>query len=125
MKVLLVNDSAAVRQVQRQIMTQLGITQVMEANRCSDANDTLLNFNADLIVIDADTQRKSGMTFIRDYRATGGKASIILLTGDTNRRRLVEAIKSGVNSYLIKPFTVDALLQRVQDTVTRFAAVQA
>ena len=62
------------------------------------------------------------MTFVKKYRAQGGTSPIIMVTTEAEKSRVVEAIKAGVNNYVVKPFTPDIMAQRIKETLERCAA---
>jgi len=47
---------------------------------------------------------------------------IIMVTTEAEKPRIIEAIKAGVNNYVIKPFTPDALIQKIDETLKKATA---
>ncbi|MBB6429801.1 response regulator [Algisphaera agarilytica] len=122
MKVLLVDDSKTMRNIQRGILTQLGYSQIEEAVDGQDALDKVTSFCPELILLDWNMPNMDGITFIKEYRSSGATTPVIMVTTEAEKSRVVEAIKAGVNNYVVKPFTPDILSQRIQETLSRAAA---
>ena len=122
MKVLLVDDSKTMRNIQRGILTQLGYQEIEEAVDGLDALSRVGAFDPDLLLVDWNMPNMDGLTFVKQYRESGKKAPIIMVTTEAEKMRVVEAIKAGVNNYVVKPFTPDVLAERIKETLTRVAA---
>ncbi|MEM9884130.1 MAG: response regulator [Planctomycetota bacterium] len=122
MKVLLVDDSKTMRNIQRGILTQLGYEQIEEAVDGQDALVKVKAFGPELILLDWNMPNMDGITFIREYRGSGAKIPVIMVTTEAEKSRVVEAIKAGVNNYVVKPFTPNVLGERIQETLSRLAA---
>lgn len=122
MKILLIDDSRTMRNIQKSVLTQLGYTQVEEA---CDGQDALSKVNAyapDLILCDWNMPNMDGLTFVKAFRTQNKTVPVIMVTTESEKSRVIEAIKAGVNNYVIKPFTPDLLSQRINETLTKKAA---
>ena len=122
MKVLLVDDSKTMRNIQKGILTQLGYTELEEAADGLDALSKVGAFQPQLLLVDWNMPNMDGLTFVKKYRGQGGAAPIIMVTTEAEKSRVVEAIKAGVNNYVVKPFTPDVLSERIKETLQRCAA---
>ncbi len=122
MKVLLVDDSKTMRNIQRGILTQLGYEHIEEAVDGVDALEKVASFGPELILLDWNMPNMDGITFIKQYRGSGAKVPVIMVTTEAEKSRVVEAIKAGVNNYVVKPFTPNVLGERIQETLGRMAA---
>jgi len=122
MKVLLIDDSKTMRNIQKSVLSQLGHTDVEEACDGQDALSKVGAFQPDLLLVDWNMPNMDGLTFVKKFRALDKTTPIIMVTTESERSRVVEAIKAGVNNYLVKPFTPDVLSQRIDETLQKSAA---
>jgi len=122
MKVLLIDDSKTMRNIQKSVLSQLGHTDVEEACDGQDALSKVGAFQPDLLLVDWNMPNMDGLTFVKKFRALDKTSPIIMVTTESERSRVVEAIKAGVNNYLVKPFTPDVLSQRIDETLQKSAA---
>lgn len=122
MKVLLVDDSKTMRNIQKGILSQLGYTDLEEAADGLDAMSKVGAFEPELMLVDWNMPNMDGLTFVKKVRASGNTCPIIMVTTEAERTRVVEAIKAGVNNYVVKPFTPDVLQDRIKETLSRTAA---
>lgn len=122
MKILLVDDSKTMRNIQKGILAQLGHSDVQEACDGLDALSKVGAMDPDLMLVDWNMPNMDGLTFVKKYRATGKKTPIIMVTTEAEKARVIEAIKAGVNNYVVKPFTPDGLAERIRETLSRIPA---
>lgn len=122
MKILLIDDSKTMRNIQKSVLTQLGYTQVEEACDGNDALTKATSFNPTLILCDWNMPNMDGLTFVKTFRQTNKTTPVIMVTTESEKARVIEAIKAGVNNYVVKPFTPDLLSQRIQETLAKRAA---
>jgi two-component system chemotaxis response regulator CheY len=119
MKILLVDDSKTMRNIQKGILAQSGYGEVMEACDGLDALSKLGAYEPDLLLVDWNMPKMDGLTFVKECRAKGVSVPIIMVTTEAEKARVVEAIKAGVNNYVVKPFTPEGLSERIEETLER------
>ena len=122
MKILLVDDSKTMRSIQKSVLTQLGYTEIEEACDGQDALSKVGAFQPDLMLVDWNMPNMDGITFVKHVRQNDKTTPIIMVTTESEKSRVIEAIKAGVNNYVVKPFTPDSLSQRITETLTKKAA---
>jgi two-component system chemotaxis response regulator CheY len=121
MRIFIIDDSKTMRNIEKSTLTTLGHTDFEEAGDGQDALSRVDAFNPDLILLDWNMPIMDGITFAKQYRAKGRKVPIIMVTTEAEKTRVVEAIKAGVNNYVVKPFTPESLGQKVTETLARCA----
>ncbi len=122
MKILLVDDSRTIRNIQKNVLKQLGHTDVAEAE---DGVQALANFKEgapDLMLVDWNMPNMDGITLIREVRKTNKSLPIIMCTTEAEKSRVLEAIKAGVNNYVVKPFTAEMLSGKIEQTMAKAEA---
>lgn len=125
MRILLVDDSKTMRNIQKAVLSQLGHTDVLEAQDGQDALSKAPAFNPELMLVDWNMPNMDGLTFVKAWRTTNKTTPIIMVTTEAEKSRVIEAIKAGVNNYVVKPFTPDLLSQRISETLAKSKATAA
>ncbi|HEX8877344.1 MAG TPA: response regulator [Phycisphaerales bacterium] len=125
MKILLIDDSKTMRNIQKSVLAQLGHTTVEEACDGQDALSKVGAYKPDLILVDWNMPNMDGLTFVKTYRQTNKSTPMIMVTTEAEKARVIEAIKAGVNNYVVKPFTPDLLSQRINETLAKCQGAQA
>jgi two-component system, chemotaxis family, chemotaxis protein CheY len=127
MKILLVDDSRTMRNIQKNVLKALGDPACAEAGDGLEALTCLAAHpdGFDLMLIDWNMPHMDGLTLIKKLREKDKRTPIIMVTTEAEKTRIIEAIKAGVNNYVIKPFTPDALLERVKQTLAKSGALAA
>lgn len=117
LRVLIVEDNQYVRNTIRMLLTNIGVKQLYEAPDGMTALDTIRTLSPDLIILDSDIPYLSGPELVRLVRSPNGcptpDVPIIMLTGHGERWRVVEALRLGVNEFLVKPVSSKQLLDRM------------
>ena len=121
MKILLVDDSRTIRNIQKNVLKQLGHTDIMEAEDGVQALARLAEQMADLLLVDWNMPNMDGITLIRKIRETNKSVPIIMCTTEAEKSRVLEAVKAGVNNYIVKPFTVESLGEKISQTMAKVA----
>lgn len=116
MRILLVDDSVTMRRIQKTQINGLGISDVIEAGDGEEALKKLQdNMPIDLIMLDWNMPVMDGFTFLQKVRADASysKVKVIMCTSESEKSKVVEALKAGANNYLVKPFTPEALKEKL------------
>lgn len=122
MRVMLVDDSKTMRNIQCAMLRQMGVLRIEEAEDGQDALSKIGAFCPDLVLVDWNMPLLDGLGFVKLARSRGLTVPIIMVTTETEKRKVVLAIKAGVNNYVVKPFTLDALQARIDETLAKKTA---
>jgi two-component system, chemotaxis family, chemotaxis protein CheY len=116
MRILLVDDSSTMRRIQKNQIMGLGISDVHEAENGQEAWDKLSALMpVDLILLDWNMPVMDGFSLLKKVRAepTFKQVKIIMCTSESEKSRVVEALKAGANNYIVKPFSPEALKEKL------------
>ena len=119
MKVLVVDDSAIMRKVISQILEMLGHDSVPASNGI-DAFDRLKEHeDVRLILLDWNMPEMNGIEFLREIKGRPrlSEIPVIMLTTESERRKMIEAIEAGAKHYLTKPFQPETLATKILQCV--------
>ena len=124
MKVLLVDDSKAMRNIWKRVILGMDGAEVAEAGDGLEALKAIEDNGGpfDLALIDWNMPNMDGATLVKKIRETDKTTPLIMCTTETEKPRILEAIKAGVNNYLVKPFTPAALEAKIQETLKKAVA---
>jgi two-component system chemotaxis response regulator CheY len=115
MKALVVDDSMTIRRIVIKALGLAGINDAAEAGDGMEAVKALQAGEFDLILLDWNMPKMSGIDTLRSLRQAGNKTPVIMVTTEAEKSRVIEAIKAGANDYLIKPFSPDQLAAKVKN----------
>ena len=112
---LVVDDSKFVRTVARKILEELQFV-VTEAADGKAAVDACLKTMPDAILLDWNMPIMSGIEFLRELRALhgGGEPVVVFCTTENDMKHIQEAMASGANEYIMKPFDADIIENKFQ-----------
>jgi two-component system chemotaxis response regulator CheY len=119
MRILLVDDSNTMRALQKTVLAQLGYQDVAEATGAQDALDTIETFKPDFVLVGSNLPSMDGLAFVRAYRLRDKSTPIMMVTTEAEKSRVLDAIRAGVNNYVVKPFTPDLLARRITETLAK------
>jgi two-component system chemotaxis response regulator CheY len=119
MKVLLVDDSRTIRNLQKNVLAQIGYTDVVEAGDGVEALVKIAAARPDVALIDWNMPNMDGITLVRKIRETDKTLPLIMCTTEAEKSRVIEAIKAGVNNYVVKPFTAETLAEKFTATLSK------
>ena len=113
---LLVDDSRAVRLLGRRIVQPLGF-EILEAEDGQKALETVqAHPEIDVVLLDWNMPIMDGLSFLKALRANSGlrQPKVVMCTTENDMARIVEAMQSGANEYVMKPFTEDIIREKLE-----------
>lgn len=117
MKVLIVDDSVTMRKIAKNQFSALGISDIVEANDGAEGLEVLAaNMPIDIVTLDINMPKMDGLTTLKNIRANEAykNIKIIMVTSESEKKTVVEALKAGANDYLVKPFTPDSFKEKLK-----------
>jgi len=113
-RVLVADDSSTMRKIILRSLDAVGVTDIVEAADGIEAIDKFGDGTYDLVLTDWNMPGKNGLEVIEAIRATNKTIPIIMVTTEAEKARVLQAIQAGVSDYLVKPFTADALKEKLE-----------
>ncbi|MGE0632238.1 MAG: response regulator [Pseudobdellovibrionaceae bacterium] len=125
-KVLVIDDMKTMRKLVIRALAEIGLTQVCEAEDGSKAWETLTTELAkfDLIISDWNMPNCTGLELLKKVRSDSrfSKLPFVLLTAESEKTQVIEALKVGVSAYVVKPFNTETLRTQLTDIYKKNAA---
>lgn len=124
MKILVVDDFPTMRRIVKSVLKQLGFENIEEAEDGAHALSKVKAGNFDFIVSDWNMPNMEGIDLLRQIRATPELQHIpvLLVTAEAEKEKIMEAIKAGVNNYIVKPFTAETLREKMDKIFDKIQA---
>lgn len=115
MKILIVDDFATMRKILKNILKQLGFKNIIEADDGKSALKILKKENFDLILSDWNMPEISGLELLNKVKSDNELKNIpfVMVTAEAQKDNILEAVKAGVNSYIVKPFTPETVGEKL------------
>ncbi len=115
MKVLVVDDFATMRRIVKNILTQLGYKNIIEADDGASAVEMLKNEKVGMIISDWNMPKMTGLELLKHVRADANLAAtpFIMVTAEAQQDNIILAVKAKVSQYIVKPFTAETLGEKI------------
>jgi two-component system chemotaxis response regulator CheY len=124
MKFLIVDDFPTMRRMVKGLLHELGYQDVTEADDGNTALPLLKNGSFDFLITDWNMPGMAGLDLLKAVRADArlSKLPVLMLTAEAKREQIIEAAQAGVSGYVIKPFTVTTLKEKIDKILASRAA---
>jgi len=121
MKILVVDDFSTMRRIVKNLLRDLGFTNTFEADDGKTALPMLQSGNFDFLVTDWNMPGMSGIDLLKAVRADPklAKLPVLMVTAEAKREQIILAAQTGVNGYVIKPFTALTLKEKIDKVFER------
>jgi two-component system chemotaxis response regulator CheY len=118
-KILVVDDFSTMRRIIKNILKQLGYTDICEADNGLAALEVLKTENIGLVISDWNMPQMSGMELLKAVRATDAwkEMPFLMVTAEGKKEQVLEAVKHKVSNYIVKPFTAETLLEKLNKII--------
>lgn len=127
MKVLVVDDMSTMRRIVKNVLKQIGYTSVEEAPDGKEALKKLKGGGFGLVVTDWNMPVMTGLELLKVIRADAELKilPVLMVTAEAQKENIIDAIQSGVSNYVVKPFTAEALLEKLTKVFAKKIPVNA
>jgi two-component system, chemotaxis family, chemotaxis protein CheY len=121
-KILVIDDEHYTRKVIRTLLMSIGVRSIQEAPNGEAGLEVIRTFAPDIVLVDWSMPGLDGPGFVRAVRSPDTfphpDIPIIMLTAHGERSRVIEAARLGINEYLLKPVSSQALQSRILSVIT-------
>ncbi|MBY0515778.1 MAG: response regulator [Bacteriovoracaceae bacterium] len=125
-RILVVDDMMTMRKLVSKVCKELGFTDITEAADGTIAWEALSNAPSPfgLIISDWNMPNCTGLDLLKRLRSDGrlAKTPFVLVTAEAEQHQVVEAMKAGVDQYIVKPFNQDDLKTKLEAVHKKYAA---
>lgn len=118
MRVLLVEDNVKLASVTHDAMRSHGFT-VDHVSNANDAEEAAETVDYDSIILDLGLPDRDGLTLIEPLRKTAPSTPLLILTARDSPSSIIDALDSGADDYLCKPFVMGVLISRLRAIMRR------
>ncbi|MEW5771848.1 MAG: chemotaxis response regulator CheY [Pseudomonadota bacterium] len=115
LKFLVVDDFSTMRRIVRNLLKELGYTNVDEAEDGVAALQKLNGGNFQFVVTDWNMPNMTGIELLKAIRADGGlkHLPVLMITAEAKKENIIEAAQNGASGYIVKPFTAATLEEKL------------
>ncbi|MFW8590214.1 chemotaxis response regulator CheY [Glaciecola sp. 2405UD65-10] len=121
MKILVVDDFSTMRRIIKNLLKDLGFTNIQEADDGNTALPMLLQGDFDFVVTDWNMPGMQGIDLLRAIRSNDKlkPLPVLMVTAEAKKEQIVAAAQAGVNGYVVKPFTAATLKEKLDKIFER------
>ncbi|HNQ85908.1 MAG TPA: chemotaxis response regulator CheY [Deltaproteobacteria bacterium] len=121
MKILVVDDFSTMRRIVKNILRQLNFVNIIESDDGSTALEVLQREKIDLVISDWNMPKMTGLELLKVLKADDALKHIpfLMVTAEAQQENIIEAVKSGVSNYIVKPFTAETLSQKINQIFSK------
>ncbi len=115
LKFLVVDDFSTMRRIVRNLLKELGFSNVEEAEDGAVALARLQNGGIDFVVSDWNMPNMDGLTLLQSVRADPKLKGLpfLMITAEAKKENIVAAAQAGASGYIVKPFTAATLQEKM------------
>lgn len=116
--VLIADDSAFMREILRDICTDMNLVIAGEASNGAEAVAAYKKLMPDLVLLDLDMPEVNGTEALQQIMALNAAATVVMISALGQKVQVLTAIRCGAQDFLIKPFDQDCVTKTLTDTLT-------
>ncbi len=121
-KFLVVDDFSTMRRIVRNLLKELGFSNVQEAEDGVEALSKLRGEQFDFVVSDWNMPNMTGIELLRAIRADASlkHLPVLMVTAEAKKENIIEAAQAGASGYVVKPFTAATLDEKLKKIFAAF-----
>ena len=112
--VLIVDDSAFMRRMLRDILENIGYNIVGEAPDGKEAVELYKKLNPDIVTMDIIHTGKTGIDIVKKIKKIDNNARIVMITAMGHEQLVAEAISAGASDFIVKPFKKEDIIETIK-----------
>ncbi|TCJ13431.1 chemotaxis protein CheY [Parasulfuritortus cantonensis] len=122
LKFLVVDDFSTMRRIVRNLLKELGYTNVDEAEDGAVALQKLKGGGFQFVITDWNMPNMTGIELLKAVRADAGynRLPVLMVTAEAKKENIIEAAQSGASGYIVKPFTAATLEEKMNKIFEKF-----
>lgn len=115
-RILVVDDFSTMRRIVRNLLKELGFTNVDEAEDGAIALQKLKNETFEFVVTDWNMPNMDGLTLLQTIRASADlqHLPVLMVTAEAKKENIIAAAQAGASGYIVKPFTAATLSEKLE-----------
>jgi len=115
LKFLVVDDFSTMRRIVRNLLKELGFTNVEEAEDGAVGLARVQQGGVDFVVSDWNMPNMDGLTFLQNVRADARFKTLpfLMITAEAKKENIIAAAQAGASGYIVKPFTAATLQEKL------------
>jgi two-component system, chemotaxis family, chemotaxis protein CheY len=119
MNILVVDDYATMRRIIKNLLNQLGFTNIEQAADGAQALQILRSTQIGLVVSDWNMEPMTGLQLLKEVRADAKLRDLpfIMVTAESKTENIIAAKQAGVNNYIVKPFNAETLKKKIETVI--------
>lgn len=120
MNILVVDDYQTMVRIIRNLLQQLGFTNIDDASDGTAALTKIAAKHYGLIISDWNMEPMTGLDLLKHVRGSGNKVPFIMVTAESKTENVLAAREAGVNNYIVKPFNAETLKTKLSAVFGEF-----
>ena len=123
MKILIVDDFSTMRRIIKNLLRDLGFNNTQEADDGTTALPMLQSGKFDFLITDWNMPGMQGIDLLKAVRADENlrHLPVLMVTAEGLSENVVDAVKAGVDNYIVKPFTAETIQAKIEQIFAKRA----
>ncbi len=116
-KIMLVDDAAFMRMMEKDALVKNGYTDIYEASDGAEAVEKYDELKPDLVIMDITMPNMDGLEALKAIKAKDANALVVMCSAMGQEAMVIDALKSGAKDFIVKPFKPDRLIKTVSTLI--------